>query len=280
MNEQGFPTFLSIFYDIIDYKNYKMNEMDRNTNGLEKLVVQEIDMQKTEMDMNEIEELHASMSDSISQNGSFLVTTPGSIKVEQLQEERSQENKVLENAYKTIYDNAGFNHELFSGSSSESLQSSLKRDLAFVWQFIEEITNFYNLAINNIFNFHDYQASVRILPISPYNEKEKLDIYHQNATLGVGILDSVIATGLKQVDLEPTLELEQFLDLKNRLIPLQSSHTQSSSTTEESKDKEDKSGTTAEPEKVPEGDKPTSEEEADKNDPDENNESNVVEEKE
>lgn len=280
MNEQGFPTFLSIFYDIIDYKNYKMNEMDRNTNGLEKLVVQEIDMQKTEMDMSEIEELHASMSDSISQNGSFLVTTPGSIKVEQLQEERSQENKVLENAYKTIYDNAGFNHELFSGSSSESLQSSLKRDLAFVWQFIEEITNFYNLAINNIFNFHDYQASVRILPISPYNEKEKLDIYHQNATLGVGILDSVIATGLKQVDLEPTLELEQFLDLKNRLIPLQSSHTQSSSTTEESKDKEDKSGTTAEPEKVPEGDKPTSEEEADKNDPDENNESNVVEEKE
>lgn len=278
INEQGFPTFLSVFYDIIDYKNYKLNEMDRNTNGLEKLVVQEIDMQKTEMDMTEITELHESMSESISQNGCFLVTTPGNIKVEQLQEERSQENKVLDNAYKTIYDNAGFNHELFSGGSAESLTSSLKRDLAFVWQYVEQLTNFYNLVINNIFNFHDYQASIRILPISPYNEKEKMEIYHQNATIGIGILDSVVATGIKQVDLESTIELEQFLDLRNRLTPLQSSHTQSSSTTEESSDKVDKKET-AEPQKVTEDSKNTKENE-DKNNPDDEKESSVVEEEE
>ena len=66
-----------------------------------------------------------------------------------------------------------------------------------------------------------------------------MEIYHQNATLGIGVLDSVIATGIKQVDLESTIDLEQFLDLRNRLQPLQSAHTQSSSTTSKSSNKEE-----------------------------------------
>jgi hypothetical protein len=61
-----------------------------------------------------------------------LITSPGKVKVEQLQEEGSRENKVLLNAYKTIFDNAGFNNELFSGDAEESLNASLKRDLSFV----------------------------------------------------------------------------------------------------------------------------------------------------
>ena len=233
MNEIGFPTFLSVFYDLIDYKNYKLNEMDKNTNGLEKLVIQEINPTDTEMDLAEIEALHSSMAPDINQNGAILITSPGKVKVEQLQEEGSRENKVLLNAYKTIFDNAGFNNELFSGDAEESLNASLKRDLSFVWGYIEQLVNFYNLAINNIFNFKEYQASFRVLPISSYNESEKMEFYHQNATIGIGVLDAIVATGIKQVDLESTLDLEQFLDLRNRLMPLQSSHTQSSSTTSE-----------------------------------------------
>jgi hypothetical protein len=68
-----------------------------------------------------------------------------------------------------------------------------------------------------------------VLPISPYNEKDKLEYYTANAQYGVGKLDLMMASGIKQVDLESTIELEQFLDLAHRLTPLQSSHTQSSS---------------------------------------------------
>ena len=71
--------------------------------------------------------------------------------------------------------------------------------------------------------------SLRVLPISPYNEKDKLEYYTANAQYGVGKLDLMMASGIKQVDLESTIELEQFLDLAHRLTPLQSSHTQSSS---------------------------------------------------
>lgn len=57
--------------------------------------------------------------------------------------------------------------------------------------------------------------------------------------IGIGIVDTMVATGIKQIDLESTLEMEEFLDLRERLIPLQSSYTQSSSTKGSENDKED-----------------------------------------
>ena len=229
MNEEGFPTFLNIMYDLIDYKTYKLNELDRNTNLLERIVAQEIDMEQTGLDMAEIQDLHDSMAAVICSNkGSTLITSPGKLNVHQLQENMSQENTVLSNAYKSIYDNAGFNNYLFTGEGEPALDASLKRDLSFVWGFVQKLEAFYNLSINNHFNFRDYQLSLKILPLSPFNEKEKLEVLHQAATLGVGVIDYVVATGVKQVDLESTIELEEFLNLTDRLRPLQSSHTQSS----------------------------------------------------
>ena len=240
MNDEGFPTFLSIFYDIIDYRIYKMNELDRNTNTLERLVTHEIDLEKTGMELPEVEELHADIAQIVNGNGTTLVTSVGTLKVQQLQEEIGQENKALANSYKSIYDNAGFNNALFSGTNAESLKASIKRDLNFVWNYIEQIVNFYNLAANNLFKFGPYQLSFRVLPISPYDEKEKLEMYRANASLGVSVVDFIVASGTPQVDLESTLELEENLNLVSRLMPLQSSHTQSGSATDKVQDTEPK----------------------------------------
>ena len=232
MNEDGFPTLLSIFYDIIDYKTYKMNELDRNTNVLERLVTHEIDLEKTHLEMPEVEELHSDLASIINGNGTTLVTSVGTLKVQQLQEEMGQENKALSNAYKSIYDNGGFNNALFTDSSDQSLKVSIARDKSLVWNLIEQLVNFYNLAANNLFKFGTYQLSFRVLPISPYDEKEKLEQYRANASLGVGVVDFIVASGIPQIDLESTLELEEQLDLVKRLMPLQSSHTQSGSATD------------------------------------------------
>lgn len=243
-NGLGFPTFLSVFYDLIDYKNYKLNELDRNTNALERLVTQEIDLEKTGLELPEVEMLHSSIADIIDGNGTTTITSVGKLDVKQLQQELGQENKALTNAYKGIYDNAGFNYELFGGDAAESLNASLQRDMKYVWRFVEQIVNFYNLAANNIYNFGDYQLSFRVLPISPYDEKEKLELYRANASLGVGIVDLMVAAGIKQVDIESALELEENLNLVERLKPLQSSHVQSgnsgtSSTTKEDEEDDD-----------------------------------------
>lgn len=261
LNEDGFPTLLNTFYDIIDYKTYKLNELDRNTNYLERLVIQEIDMEKTQLDMTEVQDLHDSMAEIICQNrGSTLVTTVGKITVEQLQENNAVQNETLQNSYKSIYDNAGINNSLFAGDDADALKISLRRDEAYVWGFIEQITNFYNVAINNIKNFGNYQLSLKILPITVYNEDDKLECLHQSATLGVGVLDYVVGTGTKQVDLEASLELEEFLDLSNRLVPLQSSHTQSSTVGGTETDGDDK--TDPEKENADKGEVPTEDEES------------------
>jgi hypothetical protein len=110
----------------------------------------------------------------------------------------------------------------------------------FVWNYIEQIVNFYNLAANNLFKFGNYQLSFRVLPISPYDEKEKLEIYRANAALGVDVFDFIVASGVPQIDIESTLELEENLNLVSRLMPLQSSHTQSGSAVDKVDQKVDK----------------------------------------
>lgn len=238
LNEEGFPSYLAAFYDIIDYKTYKLNELDRNTNLLERLVIQEIDMEKTGLDMTEVQELHDSMADIICGSpGTTLVTTVGTVTVEPLQEAIGEKNEVLQNSYRGIYSNAGLNDAVFTGEGT--IDISLKRDMSYVWSFVQKLEAFYNLALNNIKSFGPFQLSLKILDISPYNESDKLTSLHQSATLGVGVLDYIVATGTKQVDLEATIELEEFLDLTNRLVPLQSSHTQSSTVSQGDEDGEE-----------------------------------------
>lgn len=229
-NDDGFPTFLAILYDIVDYKTYKLNELDRNTNLLERLVSQEIDMEKTGLDLEEVQALHDSMAEVICQSpGSNLVTTVGKLEVHPMQEDADVQSTVLQNAFDRVFDNAGFNHNIFTGSSSEALDASLKRDANYVWNFVQKLQNFYNIAINNVKSFGPYQCSLRILPINAYNRKEMLEELHQSATLGIGIIDYMVASGINQIDIEAELDLQEHLDLVNRLVPLQSSHTQSSS---------------------------------------------------
>ena len=121
---------------------------------------------------------------------------------------KHQRTRCSVTSFTSIFDNAGINHNLFTGERAEAVEFSVKRDLNFVWNLVEKMMNFYNLTINNLFNFRGYQASLNMLPVSPYNEAEKLLLYRQNATLGVGILNYVVAAGTKQIDINSTLDLE------------------------------------------------------------------------
>lgn len=49
--------------------------------------------------------------------------------------------------------------------------------------------------------------------------------YKENATLGVGKLDYIIASGIKQKNIQDQLYLEKFLQL-DALVPMQTSYTQ------------------------------------------------------
>ena len=63
------------------------------------------------------------------------------------------------------------------------------------------------------------------MPISTYTYNDDIKIYKDNATLGVGKLDYIIASGIKQRNLQDQLYLEKFLKLEE-ITPMQTSYTQ------------------------------------------------------
>ena len=102
------------------------------------------------------------------------------------------------------------------------------------------ILSFYSIAINNWFDFKTLQANIDILPISFYNYNDDIEVFRENATLGVGKLDYIIASGIKQRDIVDQLDLESFLKLDS-IKPMQTSYTQTAEDRSEADDMSSKS---------------------------------------
>lgn len=99
---------------------------------------------------------------------------------------------------------------------------------------MQQLVNFYNLTVNNSFNFKGYQCDFSMLPITVYNENEKILLYKEGATLGITKLEYIVSTGIKQINLESKITLENYLKL-DQLKPLSVSYTQN----DNSKQKDD-----------------------------------------
>lgn len=105
--------------------------------------------------------------------------------------------------------------------------------------------NFINLAINNLMKpIRGYQVEITMLRISHDTYNEDLRSYRDNASLGVGITSFIVASGIKQKNIESYLEMEENLDYVSRLKPLQSSHTTANTTEPEKEDSNNESSET------------------------------------
>lgn len=78
---------------------------------------------------------------------------------------------------------------------------------------------------------------VNFLPITIAKENDQVQRFRENASFGLGRLEALVATGIKQKHLSDRSRLEQELDLDKLLQPLKSSHTQN-----DTGDHEDDSG--------------------------------------
>ena len=244
LNESGFPNRLYSLFGILQYQQYANNELERNGQLLDKIVSHKLPtwQDKLIVDIDEMSELHQSMAKVIAKNNHVrMLSTFGDIQVHSIGEDQSKENKTMENAYNTIYDNSGVNHSLFNGNSVQALNYALTRDKALVWKFVEQLVSFYNVVINNSFNFNGYQCNLSMLPITHYDADKMLLSYKDGATLGVNKLEYIVASGIKQVNLKNKIQLEDFLQL-DQLKPLSTSYTQNDNSKKE-EDKDDKEET-------------------------------------
>ena len=228
LNDYGIPTYLYILGGILDYEQYQDNELERNENALKYIVVQTMPHYEDRLifEMDEVKALHQSMKKVIDKGEKArLLTTFGTVNVEKLAENDTVENQVLSKAFKAIFNNAGFNSGIFTSDSVTALKYSLIRDQAMVWKYVQALSSFYSIAINNWFDFKTLQADIDILPISSYTYADDIKIYKDNATLGVGKIDYLVASGIKQKNIEDVLDLENRLQL-DRITPMQTSYTQ------------------------------------------------------
>ena len=105
---------------------------------------------------------------------------------------------------------------------------AILKDKSVLYTYIESIVNFYTMAVNNGWDWKTYQADIEILPISNYTYNDDIEIYRNNATLGVNKLDYLIASGTKQKNIQDQIILEDYLGL-DKLKPLRTSYTQGDS---------------------------------------------------
>lgn len=228
LNEVGLPRYLYLYGGILDYEKYQDNELKRNNNLLKYIVVHKMPHYEDQLifEVDEVEAIHKSLKRIVETGDEArLITTWGDVHVDRISENDTSENQVLSKSFKAIFNNAGLNDGIFTSESVEGLKISLTRDRAMVWKYIKMILAFYSIAINNWFDFKTLQADIDILPISFYNYNDDMRIYKENATLGVGKLDYIIATGIKQKDIVDQLYLEDFLKL-DEIKPMQTSYTQ------------------------------------------------------
>lgn len=233
-NKYGFPTQLRALVSLLQYDTYLNNEVERSNQQLDKIISHQMPTweDKLIVDINEMRDLHTSIAKVLKKNKHVnLVTTFGEMDVLSIGQDETKENKTLTNAYNAIYNTSGHNPYLFS--SEDAVETSLTRDETIVWKYVQQLMSLYNLVVNNNYTFKGYQCDITMLPITAYNENDKILLYKEGATLGVSKLEYIVSTGIKQVDLNSKIELENFLKL-DQLKPLSTSYTQNDNSKQDS----------------------------------------------
>lgn len=227
LNDQAFPTYLRSLGAIMQYDQYRNNELERSEQQLIKIIAHKMPTweDKLVVEVPEMMALHKNMAKTLTRNKYVrMLTTFGDLDVLSIGDDQTKENKTLQNAYSSIFNVDGENENLFNGSNKESLEFSLRRKESIVWKHVQEFVSFYTLVINNHYNFKGYQCSLNMLPLSVYNFDKVILQYKEGATLGTSKLEYVVSLGTKQIDIPSKVQLETYLEL-DKLTPLSTSYT-------------------------------------------------------
>lgn len=152
LNEVGIPTWFYLYGSILDYEKYQDNELERSDNLLKYIVVHTMPHYEDKLifEVDEVEAMHKSLRRIVETGDKArLITTYGDVHVDRIADNDTAENEVLSKAFKTIFNSGNLNNALFTAESVEALKVSIKRDKNYVWHHIQQILNFYNIAINN-----------------------------------------------------------------------------------------------------------------------------------
>ena len=144
------------------------------------------------------------------------------------QSNTTEANDKLAQSVQNIFSNAGASQLVISGGTSTNsvgLKHAIQNDISTCWMLVDKIESWYNHYIKNVLS-DGY--SFKIHKITWYNQEEYQNFMKDAATLGGSAMDYLTSLMGNPYEAYCKLMFENSIGIKNLMIPLQTSYTQSS----------------------------------------------------
>ena len=235
--EYAMPPFVGILrelFDLEDYRNLRMAKEEIENYALLAMNLEADDDGNWKINYDKAKSFFENL-DAVLPEEIGAVLTP--MKIDKISFERTHPGTVstIADAEQSLFTAAGVSSLLFNNAkaSSNALLLSIKADQELTYSIVKSIESM----INRFVHRHSYGRNFKVtfLDCSVFNRKEYGDAMLKAATYGLPTLSYYAASqGLSQDDLDGMNFLEDtVLGLKERLVPLQSSNTQSADSTGE-----------------------------------------------
>ena len=241
------PLFSTVIESIEDLNEYKGIEKSLDKQELKKILLQKIPMNEQGellFTIEEAGEIHKAAVKMLRNNPDVDVfTTMAETEMLDLQDSAQANRDNLEKMERSYYNEAGVSKNLFSSDGTTALEYSQKVDMALAFDIAKMFAIFLTYHVNRKFPDKKFFLEVSIMPITHYNREEMFDLYLKGAQYGYSKIMAGVASGIKQSNLLNLITLEnEYLNLAEQMVPLQSSHTTSGKEEVEKKGSTDEGG--------------------------------------
>ena len=234
-----YPLLISIVRDIFDLDTYKNLKLQSARTDNYKAIMVKVPIDENTVDKPLItpdtlgvfaEMNKESMSDDIG-----LIHTLGSDGQAISFKDSSNSQNNVNDATTDLYNSGGVSNEMFNGSSSgTALNNSIENDSSIIYGTYRQFERWINRGIKiGKFNSKSFKFSFFLLNTTIYNIDKVSTRYKDSCTLGA----PTIPRWLASLDMTPSkiegafLLQEKVFDFQNKMIPISTSYTQSSSDT-------------------------------------------------
>ena len=199
---------------------------------LKKILLQTIPMNdqgELLFSLEEANEIHKAAVKMLRNNPDVDVfTTMAETEMLDVQDSAQANRDNLEKMERSFYNEAGVSKNLFASDGTTALDYSQKVDMALALDMSKPFATFLTYHANRKFPNKKFFLEVSIMPITHYNREEMFDLYLKGAQYGYSKIMAGLASGIKHSNLLSLITLEnEYLNLAETMIPLQSSHTTS-----------------------------------------------------
>ena len=243
------PVFLNIIAAELEYEDAKDINKERDLEEIRKILIQHIPHLTDGgllFEPEEAVEMHKGAVDMMKKNENLSVLTTYA-DVDAIVSKTANDNSLnsVDKALTNIYAEAGSSSQLFGTDSNLSLSTSITNDMALMMILARKMARLITSIINEKYGNANISFTYKILPVSFYNQKEYVEEALKLANSGYSFLLPALAMDLSQRELSNVKDLENdVLKLKEKLLPLSTSYTETGNVGRPAKDAQDKSAKT------------------------------------